>query len=259
MAAFTKIDRCRIGGESDLVTVFDLGEQELTGVFPTSADQQVTKGPLELVWSPSSGLLQLGHSYEPSEMYGDNYGYRSSLNASMVAHLETKLARLEDRAGLSAGDQILDIGSNDATLLKAYKTPGLRRLGIDPTGAKFRSYYPDDVDLVADFFTADAYHRGTDRKAKIITSIAMFYDLPDPAAFVRDIASVLADDGIWHFEQSYMPTMMRMNSYDTICHEHIEFYSLSVIHNLLRAAGLKIVDIEFNGINGGSIAVTAAH
>jgi len=259
MVSYKDIERCRIGGADDLITVLDLGEQDLTGVFPTTTDEQVTVGPLQLVWSPSSGLLQLGHSYEPTEMYGDNYGYRSGLNQSMVDHLRRKVGRLEAMADLRAGDSILDIGSNDATLLKAYKNEGLERLGIDPTGKKFKSYYPDDVGLVADFFSAQNYWSATGKKAKIVTSVAMFYDLEDPLAFVKDVAAVLADDGLWHFEQSYMPTMLRKNSYDTVCHEHIEYYSLTVIHNLLRQAGLKIVDFELNTINGGSIAITAAH
>lgn len=259
MAACRSIDRCRIGGVNDLVTVLDLGEQELTGVFPKTTNERVTKGPLQLVWSPSSGLLQLGHSYDLGEMYGDNYGYRSGLNASMVVHLGRKVERLEAMAGVRRGDQVLDIGSNDSTLLKSYKTEGLMRLGMDPTGGKFRSYYPDDVDLVADFFTARDYWSATGKKAKIVTSIAMFYDLEDPVEFVKDVASVLSNDGLWHFEQSYMPTMLRMNSYDTVCHEHIEYYSLAVIDRLLRQNGLKIVDFEFNATNGGSIAITAAH
>lgn len=259
MVSYKSTGRCRIGGADDLITVLDLGEQDLTGVFPTTTDEQVTVGPLQLVWSPSSGLLQLGHSYEPTEMYGDNYGYRSGLNQSMVDHLRRTVGRLEAMGGLKAGDSILDIGSNDSTLLKAYQTEGLDRLGIDPTGNKFKSYYPDDVGLVADFFSAQNYWSATEKKAKIVTSIAMFYDLEDPLAFVKDVAAVLADDGLWHFEQSYMPTMLRKNSYDTVCHEHIEYYSLMVIHNLLRQAGLKIVDFELNTINGGSIAITAAH
>lgn len=259
MVSYKSIERCRIGGADDLITVLDLGEQALTGVFPATTDEQVTVGPLQLTWSPSSGLLQLGHSYEPTEMYGDNYGYRSGLNQSMVDHLTRTVGRLEVMGSPKAGDSILDIGSNDSTLLKAYQTEGLDRLGIDPTGNKFKSYYPDDVGLVADFFSAQNYWSATEKKAKIVTSIAMFYDLEDPLAFVKDVAAVLADDGLWHFEQSYMPTMLRQNSYDTVCHEHIEYYSLMVINNLLRQAGLKIVNFELNTINGGSIAITAAH
>ncbi len=218
----------------------------------------MTAGPLELVWSPSSGLLQLKHSYAPSEMYGDNYGYRSGLNQSMVDHLTNKVRYLERLADPSSGDVVLDIGSNDCTTLKAYATRGLSRIGIDPTGNKFSSYYPEDVKLVPDFFSAAAYRSVTGKPAKIVTSIAMFYDLQDPVAFAREVADVLANDGIWHFEQSYMPSMLRLNSYDTICHEHIEYYSLGVVEKILAAANLTLVDVVMNNTNGGSFAVTAA-
>jgi hypothetical protein len=254
-----RIEKCRVSGENDLVTVLELGDQELTGVFPSTTEEAVTVGPIELVWSPSSGLLQIGHIYPPEEMYGDNYGYRSGLNKSMVTHLNTKIVNLEKFAALAAGDVVLDIGSNDATSLKAYQTPSLTRIGIDPTGAKFRQYYPDDIQLVPDFFTAENFRKVSQKQAKIITSIAMFYDLENPIGFARDVTSSLAQDGIWHFEQSYMPAMLRLNSYDTMCHEHVEYYSLSVIDKILTAADLKIIDVTMNDINGASFAVTAAH
>jgi hypothetical protein len=254
MSTYTEIKACRVGGGNDLVTVLNLGHQALTGVFPMSSSEAVTVGPLELVWCPSSGLLQLKHSYDAAEMYGDNYGYRSGLNQSMVNHLSDKVAYLERLAAVKSGDVIVDIGSNDATTLKAYATSGLRRIGIDPTGKKFSEYYPDDIALVPDFFSAEAYRSVERKQAKIVTSIAMFYDLESPIAFARQIASILADDGIWHFEQSYMPSMLRTNSYDTICHEHLEYYSLGVVDTILRAAGLQLVDVVMNGINGGSFA-----
>ena len=254
-----RIDRCRVSGSRNLVSVLSLGEQALTGVFPPDAKTPVTDGPLELVWCPDSGLVQLAHVYEPTEMYGDNYGYRSGLNGSMVRHLTNKIAHLERVADLKAGATVLDIGSNDATSLKAYKTPSLKRIGIDPTGAKFRQYYPDDIALVPDFFSAKNFNSASKDRASIVTSIAMFYDLEDPVQFAREIAQVLAPDGIWHFEQSYMPSMLRMTSYDTICHEHVEYYSLGVVKRILDAADLKVVDVQMNAVNGGSFAVTAAH
>jgi hypothetical protein len=256
-ANYRTITACRVGGKMDLVSVLNLGEQVLTGVFPRSASEPVTEGPLELVWSPSSGLVQLRHSYEPSELYGANYGYRSGLNQSMVDHLTQKVRYLEGLAAPSSGDVVLDIGSNDCTTLKAYSVAGLTRIGIDPTGRKFTQYYPGDVKLVPDFFSTDAYRSVCGKGAKIVTSIAMFYDLEDPIAFARQIAEVLAEDGIWHFEQSYMPSMLRLNSYDTICHEHLEYYSLGVVARILKAAELKLVDVAMNNINGGSFAVTA--
>lgn len=255
---YKELPRCRVSGSTHLVPVLDLGEQALTGVFPKSAREPVTTGPLRLVWCPDSGLLQLAHSYDAGEMYGDDYGYRSGLNQSMVRHLRQKINELERQVDLKPGDAVLDIGSNDGTSLKAYATAGLRRVGIDPTGNKMRQYYPDDIALVPDFFSTETY-RGTGAPpAKIVTSIAMFYDLENPVAFAREVESVLAPGGIWHFEQSYMPSMLRMVSYDTVCHEHLEYYSLSVVRQVLEAAGLRPIDVKMNAINGGSFAVTAA-
>ncbi|PUE16067.1 class I SAM-dependent methyltransferase [Limnohabitans sp. MMS-10A-178] len=258
MSSYKAIDKCRIAQSQTLISVLNLGHQALTGVFPRSADEKITQGPLELVWCPDGGLLQLRHSYEPSEMYGDNYGYRSGLNQSMVSHLTDKIAYLERLVQPKSGDVVVDIGSNDCTTLKAYQTPGLRRIGIDPTGRKFKEYYPGDVTLVPDFFSADAYRSVESKPVRMITSIAMFYDLEAPIEFAKQIESILADDGVWHFEQSYMPSMLRLNSYDTICHEHLEYYSLGSVKKILDAAGLRIVDVVMNAVNGGSFAVTAA-
>jgi hypothetical protein len=256
-SAYSAIQSCRLSGSDHLLPVLNLGFQDLTGVFPRSADQPLTRAPLELVWCPVSGLLQLKHSFEPTEMYGENYGYRSGLNQSMIAHLTDKIQHLERLAGAKSGDVVLDIGSNDATSLKAYQTVGLKRVGIDPTGSKFAQYYPPDIQLVPDFFSADAYRTTGLANASIVTSIAMFYDLESPLDFARQIEAVLAPDGVWHFEQSYMPSMLRMNSYDTICHEHIEYYSLGVVKKIVESVGLQLLDVEMNAVNGGSFAVTA--
>jgi hypothetical protein len=255
---YSRITKCRVSGSQNLVPVLHLGNQALTGVFPRSAAVPVTTGPLELVWCPESGLLQLNHSYDASEMYGANYGYRSGLNQSMVRHLEAKVRRLQALASLHRGDVVLDIGSNDATLLKSYQVAGIERVGIDPVGDKFKDFYTSDIRLVPDFFTETNFKQASSKKPRIVTSIAMFYDLDDPVDFARQIAAILADDGIWHFEQSYMPSMLRTNSYDTICHEHLEYYSITVVKAVLKAAGLEVLDVQMNSVNGGSFAVTAA-
>lgn len=254
---YTEIKKCRICNSVNLVTVLSLGEQYLTGVFPKSPKEKITKGPLDLVWCPKCGLLQMKQSYSLDEMYGDNYGYRSGLNSSMVNHLQQKMHALELLAKPSDNDIVVDIGSNDATALKAYSGK-FCKVGIDPTGKKFKEYYTDDITLIPDFFSAKGYHAlFPNKKAKIITSIAMFYDLENPLGFIRDVEDILADDGIWHFEQSYMPSMLRANSYDTICHEHLEFYSFKVVNNILGQCGLRVMDVQMNAINGGSFAVTA--
>jgi hypothetical protein len=254
---YTEISKCRICDSNNLITVLSLGEQFLTGVFPKSTSEKITKGPLDLVWCPDSGLVQMKQSYSLDEMYGDNYGYRSGLNDSMVRHLTNKIRTLERLVDLTENDLVIDIGSNDATSLKAYSGKH-RKVGIDPTGLKFKEFYTNEISLIPTFFSADAFKKDFPcDKAKIITSIAMFYDLESPGSFVKDIEECLADDGIWHFEQSYMPSMLRTNSYDTICHEHLEFYSFKVVNNLLQSYGMRVLDVQMNSINGGSFAVTA--
>ena len=239
-------------------TVLDLGEHALSGVFPSNADQDVPKGPLELVFCPECTLVQMRHTYDQNEMYGDNYGYRSGLNKSMVRHLTSKSQSLTRLADLKAGDWILDIGSNDGTLLGAYETEGLHKVGIDPSAGKFKQYYQPGIEIVEDFFSEENFRKiAGDSKAALVTSIAMFYDLDAPVDFAAAIGKILTDEGIWHFEQSYLPTMLWANSFDTVCHEHIEYYSLHSIQEILKRAGMKAIKVTFNDTNGGSFAVTA--
>ncbi|NDC63366.1 MAG: class I SAM-dependent methyltransferase [Planctomycetia bacterium] len=257
------IDKCRICGNREFSLVVDLGSQALTGVFPSSREQHVPSGPLELVKCREDvggcGLVQLRHSYDPDQMYGANYGYRSGLNKSMVQHLQRRVKEASELVGLSAGDVVLDIGSNDSTTLQAYGERGYRLIGIDPSAGKFRRYYPDWVECVPDFFSAAAFRgRCGDARARIVTSISMFYDLEDPVDFMRQVHDVLAPDGIWVFEQSYLPLMVERDAYDTICHEHISYYALAQIEWMAAKAGFRILDVEMNDINGGSFCVTAA-
>lgn len=257
MVAYKEIEKCRVSASDHLVSVLNLGYQALTGVFPKNQTSAVTRGPLELVWCPDSGLLQLRHTYDATEMYGENYGYRSGLNQSMVDHLAHKVRYLERLVSLRPGDVVLDIGSNDGTLLKSYSSADITRIGIDPTGQKFQRYYTAGIKLIPEFFSGQVYRAAESKTARIVTSIAMFYDLDAPVEFAKEVESVLDVNGVWHFEQSYMPSMLRLNSYDTICHEHLEYYSLGVMKAILERAGLKIVDVVMNAVNGGSFAVTA--
>jgi len=258
---YKKIEKCRICGNTHLERVLDLGQQMLTGVFPREKGAKVTTGPLQLVKcsgkDDACGLLQMEHTYDLGEMYGENYGYRSGLNASMVKHLNDKVKRILGIVALNKGDLVIDIGSNDSTTLQAYPADGPVLVGIDPTGIKFHSYYPLHIQLIPNFFSADlVQERFPGKKAKVVTSFSMFYDLEDPMGFMRQVYQVLADDGIWVFEQSYMPTMLETNSYDTVCHEHLEFYALRQIKWMADRVGFRIVDVEFNDVNGGSFSVT---
>jgi len=243
----------------NLVSVLHLGDQCFTGIFPKSNDAPLPSAPLELVKCEHCGLTQLHHNFEPAMLYGPTYGYRSGLNKSMVEHLRAKAAALQQLCPLHPGEIVLDIGSNDGTSLGFYPEH-CHRLGMDPSAEKFRKYYQPGVDLVVDFFSARNFQqRHGAAKAKIISSIAMFYDLESPPAFVEQIREVLAPDGVWHLEQSYLPLMLKVNAYDTVCHEHLEYYALRQIKWLMDRFGLKIIDVQLNDINGGSFAVTAAH
>lgn len=257
--------RCRICGNDELAPVLNLGTQAMTGIFPENRECPIGSGPLELVKciedkeGKHCGLVQLRHSYDREEMYGEGYGYRSGLNNSMVEHLNEIAKKIAATASLGREDMIIDIGSNDSTLLRAYPDTGLLLVGIDPTGNKFKKYYPSHIKLIPDFFSAERIKISFgNKKAKVITSIAMFYDLAAPLDFMEQVHDVLSDDGIWVFEQSYMPMMLDMNSYDTVCHEHLEYYRMKQIKWMTDKIGFKIIDVEFNEINGGSFSVTVA-
>ena len=251
-------------GNRTLVPILGLGDQYLTGVFPKeNCESSLTRGPLSLVKCHGGphdcGLLQLEHSYPVNQLYGSNYGYRSGLNAQMISHLAALGNEAQEITQLNEGDLVIDIGSNDGTLLRNFNQ-NLLLLGIDPSAEKFRSYYREDIRLIVDFFSCEVVKSevGT-KRAKLITSIAMMYDLEDPVSFTTQIASMLHPEGVWIFEQSYMPSMIKQNSFDTICHEHIEYYGLKQIKWMLHAAGLQVFKVLLNDSNGGSFRVYASH
>ncbi|WP_369389920.1 class I SAM-dependent methyltransferase [Streptomyces sp. CG1] len=255
------IDACRICGNRTLLPVLDLGSSPLTCVFPHNREQEVPEVPLELVLcSPDGcGLLQLRHTADFDLMYGEHYGYRSGIRPFMVEHLRSKVRTAMTRVDLGPDDLVLDIGSNDSTLLRCYPQDGPALVGIDPSGEKFRHLYPQRAELICDFFSKEVFcERFGERRAKAVTSIAMFYDLPRPLDFMRDIAAILHDDGVWVMEQSYMPAMLEAGAYDVVCHEHLEYYALRQIEWMAERAGLVVIDAELTDVYGGSLCVTLA-
>jgi hypothetical protein len=235
----------------------NFGDLALTGVFEFDG-ANVRRAPMALCRCQGCGLVQLAHNYESEYLYGETYGYESHLNKSMVDHLQRKARLLEELYLNSPGRKtVVDIASNDGTLLSGYLSKELDLVGIDPLIAVVGDYYPTSVTKVAEFFSAGAYESKISTKASLVTSLSVLYDLEDPIQFAHGINHILEDDGIWHFEQSYLPTMVETLSYDTICHEHLLYLSMHDILNLLKATGFTIVSASLNSINGGSIAVTA--
>ena len=253
-----EISLCRSCKSDKLIKTFDLGSQKLSGIFPISKNQKnIPEGSLAMVFCDKCKLLQLKNSFDENIMYGNDYGYMSSLNNSMIEHLYKKSVNLKKLANLYKGDLIVDIGSNDGTFLGFFSNK-LQLVGIDPTIKKLGKFYRKDIKKFSNFFNKDLISKNFYKKVKLFTSISMFYDLANPVKFAEDIYDSLTDDGLWHLEQSYMPMMLKNNAYDTICHEHLEYYSLKSIKYIFDRVGFKIIDLEFNETNGGSFALTLA-
>lgn len=253
----TPANSCRICGSTDLHPVISLGEQYIASLFPTGPlpPELDRRFPLEVVRCAGEGgcgLVQLAHTVAPGVLY-DHYGYRSGTNEIMRSNLESISAAVEEMVDLQPGDVVLDIGCNDGTLLKSYRTIGIERVGIDPSDA-IQEIDDPGITAVNDFFSFEAFAKVLPGvKAKAITTIAMFYDLETPESFVADIAKALDADGIWVIELSYLPSMLRVTAFDTICHEHLEYYHLKPIEWMLERAGLRVHKAEINDVNGGSI------
>jgi hypothetical protein len=260
-ALASPVTACRICRRHRLRLVFDLGIHALSGRFPLPTDPEVPCAPLQLVRCDDCGLVQLGHDVAQTELYARDYGYRSGLNATMTQHLAGIARQAEAMVALAPGDTILDIASNDGTLLKSYRCgPEVHKVGIDPSVTQFAEYYRPDILRAPAFFTAATFRKASPTpKAKIVTSIAMFYDLPDPNAFVRDVVSILDPEGIWVMEQSDVGSMLQANAFDAICHEHLEYYGIKQIRSLLEDNGLRVVNIEYNASNGGSSRIISCH
>jgi len=248
------IQQCRLCKNNNTTDIISLGEQYITSRFPVYGDFSTPKTSITLCMCESCGLVQLRETTDSNELYEYEYGYRSGISNTMRTHLKLYQEEILSKIQLSQGDVIVDIGSNDSTMLQYYSNT-IRRIGVDPTGKQFADYY-GEVELLPTYFTYENFtNTFGDIKPKMVSSICMFYDLPDPVQFAKDIHSILHDDGIWTCEQSYLPTMIKTNSIDTICHEHLEYYSLHQVKDIADRAGFSIIDVKFNDSNGGSFRV----
>jgi len=256
------VKNCRVCGLKKIVPLISLGDlyiSDFVGNGENSSEiKRVGKQPLELViCDPDSGgcgLVQLKHTFSPELLY-KNYWYRSGVNRSMSEALSDIVQKTEKIAKPKSGDYVIDIGSNDATLFRFYKTKNLNLVGFEPA----RNLIPyakkncPSGSYINDFFSFKAWQKKFDgKKAKIITAIAMFYDLDNPNDFVSNVAKCLDKKGVFVIQMSYLPSMLQQNAFDNICHEHLEYYSLKSLGNLLKRHNLEVFDVELNDVNGGS-------
>ncbi len=242
---------CRGCGSTELVDVGSFGEQPLTGVFLNSPDKQPPLAPLELQTCTSCSLLQLKHEVNRDEMYR-TYFYRSSINRTMVEHL-TGIAVALSEEFLAPGALIIDTGCNDGTFLKALRRDDLVRVGVDPSDSVRRINDPA-ITVFNDYFPSERLSTFLgSRKASVITSISMFYDINNPHDFINAVCESLADDGVWVVEMNYTGDMLKNAAFDMVSHEHVTYYTLRTFADLVGTHGLSVFRIEHTKINGGSI------
>lgn len=237
----TTIENCRSCHSDRLKPILSLGDQYLSDFVEENGKPEVF--PLDLVLCENCTLLQLQESAPAVLLYPESYGYRSGINQTMRDHLSGIVKEAMGTVDLQPGDTVIDIGSNDGTLLKNYPNT-INRVGFDLL-AKFEPEYEGMTFMNRPF-------DGHDTKAKIITAISCFYDLDDPNAFLDAVLTSLDDNGVFIVQQNYLGSMIRQTAFDNICHEHLEYYSLSSLEHLLKRHGLEVFRVEENELNGGS-------
>ena len=258
--ASTKIQKCRFCGNPSLIPCIDLGKQYLSSIFPRdlSYRNNLQRYPLDLVLckkeTDTCGVLQLGHSLDMTKMY-EEYPFTSSTNSSMPRILKDVLDSALACVDLKNSDLVLDIGGNDGTLLSFLKDTDCDLLCIDAAKNIKPVFASDKFKIISDFFNKKNYESATDKKAKLVFSIAMFYHLSDPIQFSKDVASCLADDGVWVIQMAYLPAMIKANMYDNIVHEHVGYYAIDHVRWVAERAGLEIFDVILNDVYGGSFRI----
>lgn len=246
---------CRSCESSDLDFALSLGNLYVSNFAETPESSPWPRVPLEIILCRKCGLVQLRHT-TPGDWLYTRYWYKSGVSATMRAALADITSKASRFAGLERGDSVLDIGCNDGTLLRSYAVEGIRRIGFEPAQNLAPEAAVGTDRIVNGFFTARPI---SGERFRVVTSIAMFYDLEHPNDFVADVASVLLEEGVWIIEMHYLPQILSRNAFDAICHEHLEYYSLAALESLLERHGLVVADAETNDVNGGSLRVYVVH
>lgn len=235
-----------------------LGDLYVSDFLDPADRNKGIKAPLDLllcnVKDGGCGLLQLKHTVSSEAMYR-NYWYRSGINKSMTDELADIALNAARVANLQAGDFIIDIGANDGTLLRGYKVQGLKTIGFEPARNLYEYGKEGTTKIISDFFNHEAWVAAFGQaKAKVITAIGMFYDLDNPNSFVADVCKCLDDKGVFVIQMMYMPLAIERNAFDGICHEHLEYYTMASLENLLARHDLEVFDVQMREeVNEGSV------
>ena len=254
-----KITSCRNCKSKYFSKLFTLGKMCFTGKFPKNLTTNIPKVVISLIMCKSCKLVQLDRNFNPKYLYDTNYGYRTGINATMTQHVKGVVKESIKIVKLKKKDSVLDIASNDGTLLNFYKK-NIFRVGIDPLIKKYKNQYKNINFGIQDFFSYKAIRKKKiNKKFKIITALSMFYDLPNPNKFLEDAKKVLDKEGIIVLEHADLLSIIKNCQFDTICHEHLEYYSSRVIIELMNKNELRVFNLKANTINGGSMRYYICH
>lgn len=249
-----KLKKCRSCSSKKIDKIFSLGNLYFTGKF-LKKNLSARKGPINLVMCRQCKLLQLGDNFNMKYLYGPDYGYQTGINITMTEHVKKIVKNLSILTKIKRNDLVLDIASNDGTLLNFYDKK-IITCGIDPLIKKFKHKYKKINHYVPDFFSAKKIKKKIfNKKFKIITALSVFYDLHKPNKFLSDVESILDKNGIFLLEFADLASIIKFNMFDTLCHEHLEYYSLRVIDKMCKKNHLRLFDINSNNINGGSAQI----
>ena len=250
-------ETCRVCDSKMLEPLYSIGEQYINNFIQKDDIKKCIKAPLEMVICDNCTLLQLKHTAPQELLYARYYWYKSGITKTMRNALSDITSKVEKTFDLKKGDVVLDIGSNDGTLLRSYSVPGLITVGVEPADNLVKQGKQGLSHHIHDFWNYDAYNKVVNKKAKIITAIGMFYDMEDPNLFISDSEKVLKKDGIFIAQLMCLKNMLDSNDVGNICHEHLEYYSFKSLEYLFKKNGLEIFDVEINNVNGGSYRVFA--
>lgn len=229
--------------------VLSLGNQQIAGFTEPGGKRE--SFPLDLVKCPECNLVQLKETVPSELLYNDDYGYRSGINETIKADLkEIVSSALELKPDAK---KVLDCGANDGELLKNYPDE-ISKVAVEPV-EKFHDTLLEipHTGLMGTFWPVEQ------KNCDIVTFVGCWYDFPDPNEATAALKKSLSPDGIAIIQQNYLPSMLKQNAFDNICHEHIEYYSLTSLEPLLNRHGLETFRVEENDINGGSFRTYVSH
>jgi SAM-dependent methyltransferase len=252
------IKKCRNCQSRELSKLFSLGSLSFTGKFANNKKINIPKAKIILMICNNCKLVQLDRNFNPKYLYGKDYGYRTGINSTMTNHVKNIVKNLSQLVDLKNNSAVLDIGSNDGTLLNFY-SKNVTRVGIDPTIKKYRKFYKQINIAIPSFFNSGEIKRKIKKKFKIITALSMFYDLENPNKFLSEIHDLLDPEGIFCIEHADLYSIIKNNVFDTMCHEHLEYYSSTVLIQMCKNNNLRIFKHQFNDTNGGSSRYLICH